>query len=511
MHDALIVGDGPSGVITAKVLLDKGLRVCMLAGGLKEEYTNIPDQPFESFTGAHHTFFESALENTTEASGHDQVTKARQHMLRFVNEALPFESSSFFPFQTLARGGLSAGWGAACFTFDNDDLTKAKLPNLTKAYEDVANIIGVSGPENSLLCSIKNKLPEAHIDHNGRAVLSKKQKAHIKAEPASLALLTQDMGDRKANNYHDMDFYHNPGGSVFRASVLLDQLIQNPNFTYIHGVMVESFKESSEGVEVSYRLIKKDVGKGDAGYATITAKKLIICGGAINSYRLVAKSLGIYGQPNPLLANPYVYIPTINWKNLGKAGDGKRHSLAQVFGEYTNNHNEKLTLQFYSYRALLLSRLMIKTPMPYKMARLFWRSLVNSLTIVGLHFPDSGKTQRDISLQKGGSLAVNFEPPPLNGLLGVAAQLMRLGCFPMGLVKTPMGGSIHYAGTIPFSEKGQHPIGLEESSSRVHGCKNVYVFDSSGWNYSPSRGLTFTIMAAAHMYAQRLCEKWGND
>jgi len=38
----------------------------------------------------------------------------------------------------------------------------------------------------------------------------------------------------------------------------------------------------------------------------------------------------------------------------------------------------------------------------------------------------------------------------------------------------------------------------------VHATKNVYVFDSSGWTYLPSRGLTFTIMANAHRLSEAL-------
>ena len=74
---------------------------------------------------------------------------------------------------------------------------------------------------------------------------------------------------------------------------------------------------------------------------------------------------------------------------------------------------------------------------------------------------------------------------------------------PIGIVKTKMGASIHYAGTIPVSTPNQHPIGMNEQGL-VHTTKNVYVFDSSGWTYLPSRGLTFTIMANAHRLSEAL-------
>jgi choline dehydrogenase-like flavoprotein len=36
---------------------------------------------------------------------------------------------------------------------------------------------------------------------------------------------------------------------------------------------------------------------------------------------------------------------------------------------------------------------------------------------------------------------------------------------------------------------------------KLHGAKRVYVADGSGFNYLPAKGLTFTIMANAHLAA----------
>ena len=75
----------------------------------------------------------------------------------------------------------------------------------------------------------------------------------------------------------------------------------------------------------------------------------------------------------------------------------------------------------------------------------------------------------------------------------------------MSVLKTRMGASVHYAGTIPISAYGKHPIGMN-NNGLIHNTKNVYVFDSSGWTYLPSRGLTFTIMANAHRLSSKLAE-----
>jgi hypothetical protein len=52
---------------------------------------------------------------------------------------------------------------------------------------------------------------------------------------------------------------------------------------------------------------------------------------------------------------------------------------------------------------------------------------------------------------------------------------------------------------LPFSKEEQ-PLTLA-SNGRLHGTSNVYVADGSGFTYLPAKGLTFTLMANAHLAA----------
>jgi hypothetical protein len=75
-----------------------------------------------------------------------------------------------------------------------------------------------------------------------------------------------------------------------------------------------------------------------------------------------------------------------------------------------------------------------------------------------------------------------------------------LGCQPLRTIYTPQGGSIHYAGTLPFDDTGK-PFTLNPSG-RLSGTRRVYVGDGSGFRYLPAKGLTMTLMANAHIVAQ---------
>ena len=500
MFDVCIIGSGPAAVISAKSFVDNGYKVCLIDSGEGSQKPEIPEKHFLEQINPDADFFYPLEDKTFEAnSGGAQLTRARSHLIKNVDKYFTISSNNFSPFQTLAAGGLSAAWGAACFTYSEDDLKKASLENLQLHYEEVAKIIGISGPSTSKFCNISNKQRPAVLDHNGTSILRTSVKG-ITLEQSSLAMLTENLDTRRPNPYFDMDFYSNFGDSVFRSIQIIQQLKQKPNFTHIQNALAISFSESDSEVQVKYINTQTEVAY------EVNASKLVICGGAINSYRLVANSLKCFGKDNPILCNPYLYIPTIYIPNLGKKGAYHRHSLSQVFGEI--DHPDSPSLQFYSYRSLLISRLMAQTPMPQFFARVFWRSLVESLVIVGAHFADNGISPRSIQAHSSNDIAkleIDFPFPKITRINKIISTLLKLKCMPIGMVKTKMGGSIHYAGTIPISKPEEYPIGMNENGL-IHSTKNVYCFDSSGWTYLPSRGLTFTIMANTHRLASKLQE-----
>jgi hypothetical protein len=501
MFDICIIGSGPSAVISAKSFIDKGYKVCLIDSEEDSLQLEVPNKHFFEHLSPESDFLYPPDDTSFNAeSGGAQLTKARSHLIRNVDKYFTVSSDNFSPFQTLASGGLSAAWGAACFTYSDRDLKLASLSNLQPHYEEVAKIIGISGPTPSYFCDINNKQPPAQIDHNGKSIL--KRSTHgLTLEQSSLAMLTESLGNRHVNPYFDMDFYSNFGDSIFRSIQILRNLNLKQNFTRIKGSLAISFNENEieNQVQVNYYDLENKT------TYTVNASKLIICGGALNSYRFVANSLNCFNQENPILCNPYLYIPTLHLPSLGKNGSYLRHSLSQVFAEIDQQNSP--TLQFYSYRSLLISRLMAQTPMPPFFARLFWRSLVEALVIVGAHFADDGTSKRSIKAQQNNgklpTLTIDFPFPKIAGITGIITKLLKLKCVPMRVLKTKMGASIHYAGNMPISQTKQYPIGMDENGL-IHSTKNVYYFDSSGWTYLPARGLTFTIMANAHRLAHKL-------
>jgi hypothetical protein len=80
--------------------------------------------------------------------------------------------------------------------------------------------------------------------------------------------------------------------------------------------------------------------------------------------------------------------------------------------------------------------------------------------------------------------------------------MRKLRVYAIKKVDPGHGSSIHYAGTVPFSDSR---IDFRLSrDGRLHGTKNIFIADSSGFNFLPAKGLTFSLMANAHLTAENL-------
>jgi choline dehydrogenase-like flavoprotein len=139
---------------------------------------------------------------------------------------------------------------------------------------------------------------------------------------------------------------------------------------------------------------------------------------------------------------------------------------------------------------------------------------MSGLVILLVQHPDNASEDKYLELVKdknsptGDKLKINYnldnttEKKWLKREKQYMSAMRKLGTYPLKRVDPGHGSSIHYAGTIPFSDNEQS-LTLSRKG-RLHGCKNVFVADSSGFNYLPAPGLTFSLMANAHLVAEEV-------
>lgn len=531
LHEYIIVGSGPSGSQAAQTLIEAGANVTMLDVGFNNKaYKDIiPDDTFVSLRktdrSQHRYFLGDTFEGISlgKTTLGPQLTSPRNFITRDTEKYSPLHSSTFSAMESLAYGGLGSGWGLDCYVFSKEEIKKVGLDNeaMIKAYKKISKRIGISAAiddtSDYTTGSIRCFQPPLKIDDTCRALYelynARKKSLNdmgIFMGQPPMAMLTEDKGDRQKTSYSDMDFYSDSGRSAYRPWMTVEYLKKKKNFRYIRNTLVIHFEENSGSIVVN--TVHLPIGEK----RQYRCKTLILACGTLGTARIVLRSLKKDQVKLPLLCNHYCYIPMLLLKKLGTSTERHRTSLSQLVMFYDENKkNENATMaSLYSYRSLLLHQLVKKIPLNVSDGRHIMQFLQSGLVIAGIHHPENTSTKKNISLKKdkrsytGDALHVEYQLSKeelkitrRNEKKYIQAFL-KLSCLPLPRIYPGYGSSIHYAGTLPFNdEEGLytlHPSGL------LNGTKNIYVADGSGFRFLPAKGLTFSLMANAHIVATNL-------
>jgi choline dehydrogenase-like flavoprotein len=201
---------------------------------------------------------------------------------------------------------------------------------------------------------------------------------------------------------------------------------------------------------------------------------------------------------------------------VGKEVEPKKIGLSQLsllLDEDRSNFDVSIA-SLYSYQSLMLFRLMGQVPfLGFSDARRVMQYLMSGLVIMGVHHPDERTAKKYVQLVKDAKSPTGDHLNATYVLSKIEqnkftkrekkyiAAGRKLGIYAIRRINPGYGASIHYAGTLPFSDKDESFT--LSPSGRLHDTQCVYVADSSGFNYLPACGLTFSLMANAHITAQK--------
>jgi choline dehydrogenase-like flavoprotein len=242
----------------------------------------------------------------------------------------------------------------------------------------------------------------------------------------------------------------------------------------------------------------------------------VLACGALGTARVVLRSLPSDGVRLPLLCNTYTYMPCIVPRRIGRAMPERSNSLVQLalFHDPDAAQRDIAVGTIFSYRSLMLFRLLRETPINVRDARIFMQYLLSGLLIAGIDHPQAYSEGKQLWLEPdpasptGDTLAIAFDLTAGELLQydererGFAQTLRSLGAWPVKRVRPPLGSSIHYAGTLPFA--GDERPFTQSPNGRLRGTRNVFVADGSGFTFLPAKGLTLSLMANAHRVAAGL-------
>jgi len=527
-YDYIVVGSGATGAMAAQTLVEAGVRVAVLDVGERDEVYAplIPDQDFDTLrrqdAGQHRYLLGDAFEGIPWETARvgSQLTPPRSFLTRGTDRFLPFESDTLWPMESLARGGLGGGWGLGCYLYSKAELEAAGLdePRMLKAYDVVAARIGVSGARDDgapyCMRDLRNVQPPIRLEENSAAVFHAYQRRRRALNARRFfmgrqlqAVLSADIPGRRATQYKDMEYWSDGDKSAYRSWMTIDDLAKSPNFAYHDRCLVLRFSEGPAGVTV--QVLRTDTGDRQ----DFTARTLVLAPGPLGTARIVSRSLGQGGETLPFICNPYCYIPCLQWRRLGCEPERLRSSLGQLvmfLDERGDNLDVGMAVLF-SYRSLLLFKLIKETPLGFADARIIMQYLQSAFIIAGIHHPERPSASKFVRLRPSGTsptgdvLCGQYTLSDSERAVNAKRErklkwaLRTLGCQPLRTLHVPHGGSIHYAGTLPFDASGR-PFTLR-SNGLLSGTRSVYVADGSGFRYLPAKGITFSLMANAHCVA----------
>ncbi len=524
--DVIVVGSGPSAVNAAYPLVEAGLTVRMLDVANRDAtYAPlIPEKPYLELRRTDRDQHRYLLGDDAEgiAFGHvgpgAQLTPPRQYVSRDAERLQPVRSDSFHPLMSLAEGGLGQAWGAGSPPFSAADLAGFPISydDLVPHYEAVADRIGVSGARDDLLPFLGGLFamqPPVEIDASGEALLKRyaryrgelQQRGLYLGRPR-LAMLSKAHRGREGTRYHDMDFWSDAGKSVYRPRWTLDELRASPRFSFVGRRLVKSYAEKDsevtvEALDVDRQTIEKH-----------RARAIVLAAGTFGTTRIVLKAQGAFGRPVPVVCNPHTYLAMLNANLLGQPVRDRRHSMAQLCVVHAPDGPAKsFTVgHFYSYRSLMLFRLVKDSPLAVPESLAVMRHLSPSFGVLILQHEDRPTTRKHATLDEGDRLDIAYdldagEQRRIDDIeRAIARGLRTLRCFRMKTMRPGHAASVHYAGTLPMSTSGAELT--TDPDGRLARTRHVYVADGSVFPSLPSKGLTFTMMANADRIGCRLAK-----
>jgi choline dehydrogenase-like flavoprotein len=520
-----VVGSGPSGVAAARALLEQGHAVEVLDVG------HTPDAAAEALAGQVRATLgrgerpgralyralhlgpggrkRSPWAGLATLLGRVEATRSQKRILgsTFVwdgaDEGIPVENQVVT--RSLAKGGLSNAWGAACYSWREQDFAGWPLgaAELEPHYARAATLLGLDQTRDALARAYP-LYGDSGVDATRNPGSPLEQLlARWRAREGELAAAGLTPGRARLAVRRDactrcgLCFYGCAFGAIWHAGQPLDKLA----LRYRPSCFVQGFREEAGSVRVH----------GSEHGAALDERydALVIAAGVLSSLRIAADSLGLHGRKVPLLDNELYLLPLLALGARPAFGFRSRFTLGEaVLAVEAGVVSERpLHLQLYSFHEFFLAELGdLLRVLPGPLQDLCW-ALLNRLTLAFVYLPgaDSARATAHVVAAAGepGRVHIDAEPQAESRaiLARLIAQLRRargpLGLWPLpALVKsTPFGFHGHLAGTLPMRES---PGPLEtEASGRLHGTARVFVVDTAAFPTLPAQNLTFTAMANA--------------
>lgn len=455
--DVVIVGSGPAGVHSAYPLVEAGLRVAVIDGGLDSKR-----QDGESMDSTRSAVKSNALGLLMKGS---YAFNKTYQLLKI--------KSNIDVIQTLAKGGLSEFWHGICDYLTSEELVEMGLPanEIQKEYKEATARINLN---------LKPRL-----DLHGKLILE------------------------NARN----QVYRLPVAYSYRTSSIVEDLKRRKNFTYIPGQLVFKVRDKTRYVEIESLSIEKLI------KSSVRARYLILAAGSVNTTRILLRSFDLFDYKTTFLTKSHYMVVCLHPRTLINNKETKIINPGQVaFASNAADQRLGAFVQVYKCNPLMFDNTLAYIPLPKPVASLFLSLFIHSLVIADVRFPAFETQEKYCRLKKGegqnGDILEIFFHQTKSELRNYKIELKKVsqtlksfGLFPLKTVSDPV--TSHYGGGVPFHNE---PRKLSaDINSKLHQAKRIYIADSSTWRALPAKPLALTIMVNASRVGKIVLRKFNTE
>jgi choline dehydrogenase-like flavoprotein len=527
-----VVGSGPAGVAAAGALLEGGLEVEMLDLGheiepealalaerLRQGTASAADRarlaPRRARAGALAGARQLVAKLTGREALLDLTEKARLGSLftfRDVDWGIPvrIEGRDAPVSRSLARGGLSNVWGAACYPLAAEDYAGWPLAeaDLAPHYAAVARLLSLIQPEDALAqvyplyggasAGLPLNAPAALLAEHWRRRADELLARGLRCGRARLAVRAEDSDAGSGCRLCGLCLAGCPWDAIYRADWTLAELGRRAGFCYRPGLLVRRFREARG------RVLAEVLERGGGAARELEYEALFLAAGTLSSLRIAAESQGAFGRRVRLLDNDVYLLPLLRTAG-GRGPDAPLHFGLNELALRVAVEGRALHVQIYCLSPQVLDRVAATLP---RRARRALDALRARLLLAFVYLPGADSARlaarvepgepvgRLVLEQERGAASRRLARGLVRALRGAAAAL---GLRPLGplLRSTPAGHSGgHLAGGLPMVAR---PGPLETGpDGRLSGAERVYVVDGAALPRLPAQNSTFTLMANAH-------------
>jgi choline dehydrogenase-like flavoprotein len=534
-----VVGSGPAGTAAAHALLRAGLGVDMLDAGHEPDAASEalakrirervgrgepPDREIrrelkhgpDAGEGGLLKGIRAVLGGGVDAARVEKRVLGSGFVFEGVADGIPLAPVTI-P-RSLARGGLSNVWGAACYAWRAHDYQSwpigadalaphyaaaAELLGLVQQDDDLARAYPVFGPRATVAPRSPGSAAERLIAHWSRRRDRLAQHGFAAGRARVAARPPGSEGD--ACRGCGLCVYGCAFDAIYSSRRTLPDLCRR-GLRYRGGIRVHAFQEDEAGVRVRWR--DASDAPGEDRYDAV-----FLAAGTLSSLRIAADSLGEHDHPAPLLDNDMVLLPLVLLRGLVGGRFRSRFTLAEaVLALDPGRVSERgLHLQIYSFHEYFLAELgpwLARLPRPLE--DLAWLPL-NNLLVSFTYLAGSESRTASGRVRRAEPIGrIEVDERPHAGHAAIMKRLSRLlwrsradtGFVPVSpLAKlAPLGFSGHLAGSLPMRrEPGRLETHLD---GRLQGTRRVYVVDAAVFPDLPAQNLTYTIAANALRVAE---------